>query len=285
MASTVTLRMVVGDAGELVISTPSDMARLIYKEINEFYQFAAERGLPLIYVGQGYKDEEFQRKNAGPRSGYREVAPGVWRGYNRYMPRNGMNLQFYLSVGAGARGFLLYFYQSFLPRENATSRSDALVSLTGEESWYWKEIGDCLREVQPLLPLFSSWFREAKCPAKADDAKVYTSSFIHPEIDGRFFLPVNTHIANWDGNNPIRTSTNTQLYSDEENLQGFEWCQQNKSCKLQLPENDNPLWEVITGKKLNPDALEIPPGKGIVLFQGSQDELNKIRSSHLSMAK
>ena len=58
-------RMVAGSADELVVSTPSDTARLIYREINEFYQFAAERGLPLIFVGQGYKHEDFQRKNAG----------------------------------------------------------------------------------------------------------------------------------------------------------------------------------------------------------------------------
>ncbi|NMA20111.1 MAG: hypothetical protein GX927_05990 [Lentisphaerae bacterium] len=269
-------RMVTGNAGELVISTPSDMARLIYREINEFYQFATERGLPLIFVGQGYKHEEFARENAGPRSGYREISPGVWRGYNRYMPRNGMNLQFYLSVAAGARGLLLYFYQSFLPRENAVSRSDGLVSLAGEESWYWKEIGDCLREATPLLPLFSSWFREATCPAKTDDATVYIASFVRPDLQGRFFLPVNTHIANWDGNNPIRAQVGTQLHSDEENLQGFEWCG-NKTFKLQMPENDNPLWEVISGKKVNPDAIELPPGKGMVLFQGSEEECNRIR--------
>jgi len=269
-------RMVAGGGDELVISTPADMARLIYREIGEFHQFAARRGLPVIFVGQGYKHEEFQRKNAGQRSGYREVSPGVWRGYNRYMPRNGMNLQFYLSVAAGARGFLLYFYQSFLPRANADSRSDGLISLTGEESWYWKETGDCLKEAAPLLPLFSSWFREAECPAKADDATVYTASFIRPDLDGRFFLPVNTHIANWDGSNPIRTSANTQLHSDEENLQGFEWCQ-NKTFKLQLPENGSPLWDVASGKKLNPDALELPPGKGKVLFQGSEDEVRRIR--------
>jgi len=267
---------IVSQTNELVISTPSDMARLIYREISEFYQFAAERGLPLLFVGQGYKCEEFARKNAGPRSGYREVSPGVWRGYTRYMPRNGMNLQFYLSVAAGARGFMLYFYQSKPPQEKAVWRSDGLVSPTGEESWYWKETGDCLREATPLFPLFSSWFREATCPAQTDDDTVYIASFVRPDLQGRFFLPVNTHIANWDGDNPIRAQVDTQLHSDEENLQGFEWCG-NKTFKLQLPENSNPLWEVINGKPVNSDAIELAPGKGVVLFQGSKEECDRIR--------
>jgi hypothetical protein len=251
------------------------MVSLLYKEINSVYQFAASRGRPLIYVGQGYKSEVFNSKTGGSKSGYREISPGVWRGYDRYMPKNGMSLQFYLSVAAGARGFLLYFYQSFIPGTEKDARSDALVTPEGKETWFWRETGECLKEAKVFFPLFSSWFREVESHAAADDSQVLTPSFIRPDIKGRFFLPVNTHIANWDKTNPNRPNDDTNLKSDGENIQGFEWVGA-KTFKLNL-KNLGKLWNVQTGVEVDPAKITLAPGKGAVLFQGDAEELGRIR--------
>lgn len=258
---------------ELVISSPSDMAYLLHNEIVAAYQIAASRGRPLIYVGQGYKSEEILSKG-GPRSGLREIAPGKWKGYARYMPQNGMNLQFWLSISCGARGFLLYFYQTPFPkREN--DRSDGLVGLDGRESRYWREMGECLKDAKVFFPLFRTWFRERESAAAADDARVYVSSFIRPDLKGKFVVPVNTHIADWDKDSPRRPGENTALKSDAENLQGFRWAG-DKTFSLQL-KNPGKLYDVRNGLEVDPRNIVLPAGKGTILFQGDHSELAKIR--------
>ncbi|MBR2438628.1 MAG: hypothetical protein IKB25_00415 [Lentisphaeria bacterium] len=270
-------RMVLDASGKYVISTPSDMTRLISKEIGEFYNAAAALKRPLIYVGQGYKAHEIRKSDKYSKAtGYKEIAPGTWKGYFRYMPKNGMHLQFWIAVSRGCRGYLIYHYQTG-SEGNEVGRlyEEDLVDLRGKESWYWKEAGECFKANAWLFPVFSEWCREGKPAASSPTKDVHVNTFILPGYKGRFVLPLNTQIATWDKTNPFRTNANTQLYSDDENLQGFNWSGPRKVV-VKLA-NKGELRDFQTGKVVNPAEIVLPPGQGRVYFQGSKAEFDAVK--------
>ena len=269
---------VVQDAkGNFVLSTPSDMTRLISSEIGEFYSAAAARKRPLIYVGQGYKAHEI-RKSAkySKATGYKEVSPGVWKGYFRYMPKNGMHLQFWIAVSRGCRGYLIYHYQtSSEGNEVGKLYEEDLVGVTGKESWYWKEAGECFKANARLFPVFSEWCREGTTAAVSPTKDVHVNTFVLPGFKGRFILPLNTQLATWDKTNPFRTNADTQLYSDDENLQGFDWSGPRKI--VVKPANPGEVRDLLTGEVVDPAEITLPPGQGRVFFQGSQAEFDAVK--------
>ena len=270
-------RMVMDSKGNYIISTPSDMVRLLNREIGEAYNVAASKKRPLIYVGQAYKCYHITKsKRYSKATGYREIKPGVWKGYFRYMPKNGMHLQFWLTVSRGGRGFLLYHYQSHKNGSEVERRyEETLVDVNGRESWFWKETGECFKQNAALLPLFSNWCREGKPAASSPTKDVLVNTFIIPGFKGRFILPLNILIATWDKTNPYRTNANTQLYSDDENLQGFDWAGPRKI--VLKTENAGAVIDVVSGKTVDLANIVLPPGQGKVFFQGTKAELEAIK--------
>lgn len=270
-------RMVLDAKGKYVISTPSDMTRLISREIGEFYNAAAALKRPLIYVGQGYKAHEIRKSDRYSKAtGYKEVAPGTWKGYFRYMPKNGMHLQFWIAVSRGCRGFLIYHYQTGSEgNEIGKLYEEDLVDLRGKESWYWKEAGECFKANAWLFPVFSEWCREGSPAASSPTKDVHVNTFILPGYKGRFVLPMNTMIATWDKDNPFRTDENTQLYSDDENLQGFVWAGP-RTVEVKL-KHKGELRDFQTGNVVDPAKITLPPGQGRVFFQGTKAEFDAVR--------
>lgn len=271
-------RLVSNAEGNFVISTPSDMTRLISKEIGEFYSAAAALKRPLIYVGQGYKAYEIQKSDKYSKaSGYKEIEPGVWKGFFRYLPKNGMHLQFWIAVSRGCRGYLIYHYQT--KELDGTKQKylyeQCLVDLKGNESWFWKETGECFRDNAWLLPLFSEWCREGTPAASSPTKDVLVNTFILPEYKGRFILPLNTQIATWDQDNPYRTDSDTKLYSDDENLQGFDWSGP-RNIVLKLV-NEGELRDFQTGAVVKPSEIVLAPGQGKVFFQGSKSDFDAVK--------
>ena len=265
-------RTVLNGKGKLVISTPSDMVRLISREIGEFYEEAAARKRPLIYVAQGYIEyKETDDKRLSEATGFKKLPNGKWSGFHRYMPKNGMHLQFWIALSQGCRGFMVFHYQ----HKKSGDRSSGLVDLKGKESWFWKEMGDCFNANKPLLPLFMEWCREGNPAAVSPEKDVMVNTFIVPGFKGRFVLPVNTLIANWDKNNPIRTDKNTQLHAGQYNLEGFKWAGPRK-ISLQLA-GKGELRDYLTGKIVEPAAITLPPGQGRVLFQGTEAEYKAMK--------
>ena len=253
-----------------VIMTPSKAAYRLQTNLGIAYSHAAKYGRPLIFVGQGVKVFT-TRKSAKftKASGMKEIKPGIWQGYIRYLPKYGMNMQFWLSVMSGCRGMMVYHYMS--------SRAEtALVSSDLKPQSYWTEFGNCLAEAEPLFPLFNSWYKQSSDPAYATSSKtVPLRTFRHPKFKGVFILPVNTLIARWDKNNPILTNENTQLYSDRENLQGFEWAgPQSFSMTVKGTE---PVFDLLSGKNVDLNKITLAPGKGRVFFQGNQAEADAVR--------
>lgn len=260
-----------------VVMTPSKAAYRITTNLELAYLHAMRFGRPLVFVAQGVREYATVKSDKYTKaSGMVETEPGVWRGYVRYMPKNGMNLQFWLGVMSGCRGILIYHYMD-------GSAEKALVDKDLKPTWYWEEFSDCLNEAKPLFPLFASWYKRNAGEVVADTDTVFVRTFRHPEIKGTFILPVNTQIAFWDKNNPRLTNVQTQLYSDEENLQGFVWAGP-QTFRLSLKEK-TPVWDVLTGKKTDPAAITLPPGKGRVFFQGAESELQKVRGELLKIAK
>ena len=279
-------RVVLDAKSNYVISTPSDVVRLLVREIGEMYDLAAARRRPLIYVGQGYK-ARFRTKNAAysAATGFREMPDGTRVGWFRYLPQNGISLQFYLALSQGCRGFLLYHYQTLPLKEAEVPErryEQCLVSPNGEASRFWDEAGECFREAQPYLPLFRKWCREGVSAAAAKEPDFIVSTFILPNCPGRFVLAVNTRIATWDKTNPIRTTAETELHYTPEELAGFQWAA-SRSARLFLKETGE-LRDVLTGEVVASAEITIPPGKARVLFQGSADEWAKCRQA-LSLQK
>lgn len=264
-----------------VISTPTDMAYLLSKEISECYAEAAKRGRPLIYVGQSYGTyDEIKTEKMEKKSGFREVSPGVWRGWLRYPPpENGMYLQSWIAVTEGAKGLLWYHYYGERAPVDGMIKEMCFVDAAGKETRLWKEHAECFKEMKPLFPLFISWHKEGIKRGSVDSNWIKHNSFIREFDKERYYVLLNTRIAEWDKNSPRRPSNDTELYFDENGLAGFK-----KAGPLTFkfqPDGNEPLWDVLTGKKLdsksNQYEITIGPGRGLVLMQGNENDIKNIR--------
>lgn len=276
----------------LLISTPRDMAIRLRGEISAFSTEAGKRGRPLIFVMQGYghqnrfTTEDIVRWSGGakdrldPWSGFTEIEPGVWEGWDRYPPPpGGMSLQSWLAVSEGAAGLLIYHYHG-LPRPDG-ERYIALVNEKGEETRLWREFGECVTAMKPLQPLFLSWHREAVPRASADSDWVKVRSFIRDFDAERYLVVVNERIATWDEDSPALPRGETELHFDDEGLAGL---QEAGPLTFRLSvEGDAPLWDVRSGEQLRIDSaggceLTLPGGGGTVLMQGDEATLRALRA-------
>ena len=254
-----------------VIMTPSKAAFRIVTNLEIAYLHAAKFGRPLFFVAQGVKTYvTVKSKKYTKASGMTEISPGVWQGYGRYMPKYGMNLQFWLGVMSGCRGILIYHYMS-------GRVETALVDRDLKPQFYWTEFSDCLAEAEPLFPLFNTWYKQQPDPDaySASSSTIRLRTFKHPDFQGTFILPVNILIARWDKNNPRLTTVKTQLHSDQENLQGFEWAEP-QTFELKVKGKEK-VYDLLTGKAADLQKITLEPGKGRVFFQGSEAELAAVR--------
>lgn len=276
----------------LLISTPRDMAIRLRDELRQFYAEAAQRGRPLIYVMQGYGHENLfttedirawsggQRDTLDPWGGFREVEPGVWRGWDRYPPPpGGMHLQSWLAVSEGAQGLLIYHYQRL--QTEGDLRYVALVDPEGRETRLWREFAQCMAEMKPLLPLFLSWHKEAVPRATVSDDWVKVSSFIRDFDAERYLVVVNERIATWDADSPALPRGETELHFDDQGLAGLHEAGP-LTCALTVA-GDEPVFDLRTGERLTAAAdgsyeLTVGPGRGTVLMQGSPEALASVRA-------
>lgn len=275
----------------LLISTPRDMAIRLRDELRQFYAEAAQRGRPLVYVMQGYGHENLfttedirkwsggQRESLDPWGGFREVEPGVWRGWDRYPPPpGGMRLQSWLAVSEGAQGLLIYHYNRL--KTEGDLRYVALVDEQGKETALWREFGECMAEMKPLLPLILSWHKEALPRAAADDDWVRVSSFIRGFEAERYLLVVNERIATWDDGSPALPRGKTELHFDDQGLAGLHPAGPLR-CTVAV-EGDAPVFDLLSGRRLERAAdgsvaLTVGPGSGVVLMQGPAETLAAVR--------
>ena len=277
----------------LLISTPKDMAGRLATDIADFSVEAAERGRPLIYVLQGYghqnvfTSEDIKGWSGGekdaldPCSGFKRVGPDQWLGWDRYPPpEHGMHLQNWLAVSEGAKGLLIFHYGPRKPRKG-TPKHVNLVKEDGTETRLWREFGECMRDMQPFMPLILSWHREAVARAKTDHPEVVARSFIR-RFDAEGFLVVhNRRIATWDKDSPALPRGDTELHFDEHGLAGLRTAGP-LTVRLTVGGSD-PVWSLRDGVRLDPtDAgeyeLTIGPGRATVLMQGTKAALNAIRT-------
>ena len=276
----------------ILISTPKDMAGRLRRDIGEFYKEAQKRGRPLIFVLQGYghqnihTTEDIERWTNGakdkldPWSGFKQIEPGVWKGWNRYPPpQDGMHLQCWLAVLEGAKGLLGFHYGPIWYAEEGLS-AISLVDEKGKETRLWKEFSECVKEMKPLLPLFLTWHKEALPWAKADDPAIAVSSFIRSFDAERFLVVLNTRIATWDEDSPGLPRGKTELHFDEQGLAGLHPAGPLRF-SIQI-DGKEPAWDILTGNQLIPGAdgqsqLTLGPGRGVVLIQGSREQLQNIR--------
>ena len=275
----------------LLISTPRDMATRLRNELGALYPEAAQRGRPLIYVMQGYghqnrfTTEEIRQWSGGakdaldPHSGFTEIEPGVWQGWDRYPPPpGGMSLQSWLAVSEGCAGLLIYHYHGLQRPEY--QRYIALVGEAGNETRLWREFGECMTAMKPLQPLLLSWHKEALPRASADSEWVKVSSFIREFDAERYLVVVNERIATWDEDSPSLPRGETELRFDDEGLAGLH--ESGPLTFALTAEGDAPLWDVLTGEQITREAdgsctLTIGPGLGTVLMQGDEATLRKLR--------
>jgi hypothetical protein len=270
-----------------VLSTPKEVASLLSKEMADCYSEAAKRGRPLICVGQAWAFISEKSGKMELRSGFREVSPGVWRGWERYLPPHAMSLQIWLAITEGARGSLWYhYYGASKGRGSAVGRlirEDCLVDELGNESPHWKELGQCFKELRPLLPLLLAWHKEWPRIGSADSPWIKVRSFIRELDSERYFVLLNTRIAEWDKTSPSRPTNNTRLHFEETGLAGFD---QVGPLEFKFkPDGADPLWDVLSATKLprNNDGsytLKLEPGKGVVLMQGTENDIGTV-TDHL----
>lgn len=276
----------------LLISTPRDMAARLRGEIADFYAEAAKRGRPLTYVMQGYghqnrfSTEDIREWSGGakdrldPWSGFTEVEPGVWEGWDRYPPPpGGMRLQSWLAVSEGAAGLMIYHYRGL--QRPTLEDYIALVDEGGNETRLWREFGECVTAMKPLLPLFLSWHKEAIPRAATSSDWVKVRSFIREFDAERFVVVVNERIATWDDDSPALPRGETELHFDDEGLAGLH--EAGPLTFSLTAEGEAPLWDILAGEMLQPGddgayELTLNPGSGIVLMQGDEARLTALRA-------
>ena len=279
----------------LLISTPKDMAARLTTEIGACHAEAKKRGRPLIYVMQGYGHQDVCTADdvrkwsgggcdaLGPNTGYIEIAPETWLGWDRYPPPlNGMHLQCWLAVAEGAKGLLIYYYgpPTARSRNGRALKQMALVADDGSETRLWREFAECMAEMAPFMPLFLAWHREAVPRAATDTADFAVRSFIRDFDAERFLLIHNRRIATWDQHSPALPRGNTELHFDDSGLAGLHPAE-SREIRFTV-EGNAPLWHLRTGRRLAPDdnglrRVSVRPGRAEILFQGGEAALQKER--------
>ena len=66
-----------------------------------------------------------------------------------------MHLQNWRAVSEGAKGVLIYHYGPGRPREDMPKHI-SLVEQDWTETQLWRELGECMRDMQPFMPLILS---------------------------------------------------------------------------------------------------------------------------------
>jgi len=271
---------------QMVISTPKDTALFATKLMQMFCDEAAQKGIPMFCVIQGYsKTRDMKNKSMPRRSGFIKISKDLYRGVGKYTPpEHGMSLQSWIAVSTGMKGILIYhYYDSYFhfkryERTGSLGRK-ALVSQAGVESRIWKEFGECMRKIKPYHKLIIDWFHEGYTFAKADNPAIKVDAFRLQDSKSRFYTIVNTRIAKWDKTSPRRPDNKTNLRFANGKLLGLE-----KVGPITfnfIPENNLPIWDLKTGKGL-PRQLTIAPGDGIILMQGTEKEMKQIRKKYIT---
>lgn len=271
----------------MAISTPKDTALFAAKLMQMFHDAAAQKGIPMFSVIQGYCNViDLKNKTMLRSSGFIKVAKDLYRGVLKYTPpEHGMSLQAWIAVSTGMKGVLIYHYYDFEFRPNSYEKSGslgckALISQSGVESRIWKEFGECMGKIKPFHKLILEWFHEGYTFARADNPEIKVDAFRLRDGKYKFYTLVNTRIAKWDKTSPRRPGNDTSLRFASGELLGLE-----KVGPVSFnftPENELPLWCLGTGKMISKNnkgsyGLTILPGDGIILMQGTEDELKQIR--------
>ena len=276
----------------ILISTPKDAAIRLAADIRDFYEEAAKRGRPLIYVGQSYGHQDLltakeirdtsqgNREDLDPWSGFKQVEPGKWLGWDRYPPpEHGMYLQSWIAIGEGAKGLLWFHYGPGTIKGCIQKRID-LVDEDGRETRLWRELGQFMREIRPFFPLIISWHKEAIPRAEADQEDIVVRSFIRRFDAERFLVVYNRRIATWDNGSPRLPRGKTELHFDDDGLAGLHPAE--PITFLLTVEGEAPVWGLLTGHRLTATKsgackLTLGPGRGTILMQGSPDVLQQVR--------
>jgi len=281
----------------LLISTPKDMVGRLTAEIGACYAEAEKRGRPLLYVMQGYGHQDVCTADdvrawsgggcdeLGPNTGYAEIAPGTWLGWDRYPPPvNGMHLQSWLAVSEGAKGLLIFHYgpASLRTAHGRPLKQMTLVTDDGSETRLWSEFADCMADMSAFTPLFLAWHREAVPRAATDTPEFVVRSFIRRFDSERFLLIHNRRIATWDKDSPALPRGATELHFDESGLAGLRPAGVREAAFA--VEGSEPLWHLKTGRRLAPSEdgvyhLSVQPGRAEILFQGDEPALREERRS------
>jgi hypothetical protein len=276
---------------QMVISTPKDTALFASKLMQMFHDAAAEKGIPMFCVIQGYCNIiDLKNKTMQRRSGFIKIGKDLYRGVRKYTPpEHGMSLQSWIAISTGMKGVLIYHYYDFdFNPATYNSRGSvgckALVSQAGVESRIWKEFGECMGKIKPFHKLILEWIHEGYTFAKSDNCEIKVDAFRLPNGKAKFYTLVNTRIAKWDKTSPRRPDDKTNLRFAAGELLGLE--KVGPIAFNFMPENDLPLWCVKTGQKLTCQKqgiynLTIAPGDGIIIVQGTEDEVKQIRKKFI----
>jgi len=291
-------RELINSSYGMKIGTPLFGINVVNKDVSNNYWATAKIGRPLIFVGQGYgvqyelnasllqSEHGVNISQMTAKSGFIETSPGIWKGWLKYLPpANCMHLQTWTAIAAGAKGILLFHYfDRNIDLSTGLVQNKALVDNNLTETAQWLEFKNSISSIEPLTPLFSQWHKEweAKATADANNKKwIIVSSFIKEFDAERYLTIVNKRIGEWDTDSPEITDDNTQLYYDDNGLDGITTVGA-LSFELDIEGNED-VWDILTGNQLSKNAndkydLTLDPGRGVVLMQGTQAQLTAIRT-------
>jgi cysteine-rich repeat protein len=243
----------------------------------DYAEFARTTRRPFVYIGQGSariaRNPDHYLNWENMEKAYDKEGSEYLVCLKYFPPPNAMYLQFWEAVVHGAKGFLVYHYAT-----NITSDDNFEIPMPEQQlpeyqtyRTVWDELGDCWYEAEPLLPLFAAWNIEPG--SLTSEGIIKHSTFRAGEH--RFYTVVNTRIGyqtdpdpeavlGCDGDGNLRNWTPLELY-------------QQGPFTLYLDSGQGSVWDVLSGQEypvsISPEGPfisgSIPPGRGIVLWQGT----------------
>ncbi|HWL52691.1 MAG TPA: hypothetical protein VNQ90_09665 [Chthoniobacteraceae bacterium] len=231
----------------------------------------------------------------------------IWKYYRP--PANAMAAQAWLAVMEGADALSVYTWSQARQRE--TSRTSGTLGWNGEALPSTLEYAQFAREIAPFGRLLRGISKETtpilnepegheeviteaprNPPIAVNDDNTVWRSFTIPGFKGKIIILVNTKIGEWsEGRSPYRLTENDLFRIDHEgNLVDYVPHYLPRSVNTRILTRETEVINLSTGRELTQGeahdvAVNIPPGRGVILFlapKGSDEKQRLLETFNLS---
>lgn len=297
----------IGGWNNRTLVTPQKSLSLLRGSIRSFMREAENKGRPMVLVLQGtamhnfvsagkvapwLKTPEQKKEFSIPEAPGLKYYPnvdkfGYWGLYTP--PRHALRAQCWTGILEGAKGLFAWSYKY----NYAGYYKDVAKKIKERKSWgisislnrsqkNWRDLQTAFREIKPFGKLLLNLKRHKPIKNISADKHIWASSA--EDSKGRkFLLIMNSHISNWDKNNPRsldwpKTKLNINEHGELINYvpaAAKTFIFSPPSGKLAAFDSKIKLEKTTAGKY----RMTLEPGQGTVLYLGDEGHLAQIKKT------